>query len=107
MIDCTFDTITTCNRGDRNQEHALASATYNLTVDGIVEPKEHQSLSSATAALWAILDSLPISPTERQAYRWFLAEPDRVHDFIDRDGQMSFKFNLGGTPYTAVIKPTD
>ncbi|MEV7770608.1 hypothetical protein [Kitasatospora sp. NPDC086791] len=96
----------TATRGDRNREHTLISGAYTLTINGIAAPTEHRTIEEATAELRAVLGSLPLAPAERNAFRWFLADPNRVGDYLTRDGQMAFTFTINETSYTAVIRPT-
>ena len=64
MISNMFDTVHTPQqyRGARLAEHALNThQQFTLTVDGIAEPAQFNSLGEAVHALWALLATLPLA----------------------------------------------
>ncbi|MFB7617846.1 hypothetical protein [Kitasatospora sp. NPDC056181] len=94
-------------RGDLNREHALLSTTYTLTVPGLVEASEHTTLQGAIDALAQVIRSTPIRRDRADAFLWLIAAeggPDRVLDFIQRDGRFQLTFIAAGRRYTAVIR---
>ena len=111
MISNMFDTVHTPQqyRGARLAEHALNThQQFTLTVDGIAEPAQFNSLGEAVHALWALLATLPLSEEEHAAYHWFLSDggEQRAEDFIKRDGRLTIGFTAGGVRYSAVIEPS-
>ncbi|MFI6446594.1 hypothetical protein [Kitasatospora sp. NPDC050543] len=58
----------------------------------------------ATAALAAILESLPMDPTEREAYAFFISARGRVCDFIRRDGAFTLPLTIQGHDYVATLR---
>jgi hypothetical protein len=87
----------------RQNATGVSLTTYTLTVDDLAEPAQFDALSPAVEALRSLLLNLPVEPAQREAYRFFLEDPERAADFIHRDGRLLLPFKAGGITYTAVI----
>ena len=55
--------------------------------------------------LWHVLASLGLAPADHAAAEYFLSDAGRAADFIARDGELLFPFDVAGRSYRAVIRP--
>ncbi|MFJ2863662.1 hypothetical protein [Kitasatospora sp. NPDC087314] len=79
--------------------------SYTLTVEGLIEPSEHETLAAAVSALRKLLAELPLIATDRVGFDLILSDPAWADDYIRRDGRMNLQFTAAGGTFTAVIAP--
>ncbi|MGW4892466.1 hypothetical protein ACWEQL_09395 [Kitasatospora sp. NPDC004240] len=67
-------------------------------IDGVSPPTHHQHLPEALATLWRTLRTLPLTPDQAAAFRYFLTRPnaaEHVRSLLDRDGGLHLTVHLG------------
>ncbi|MGW4648014.1 hypothetical protein [Kitasatospora sp. NPDC004289] len=68
-----------------------------------MEPARYDTLAQAVESLSNLLADLPAADERVDAYRFFLADPARPADYLDRDGQLILPFTVNGRVYKATL----
>jgi hypothetical protein len=83
-----------------------ASRPVTVSIEGITEPATFTHLPDALAALWDALRVLPLGWTQYEAYRYFFGPGavERVTTFLDRDGELTLSFAMGGRTHLVSLQ---
>lgn len=76
----------------------MSSPSYTVSIEDVTTSATFAHLPDALAALWEALRVLPLGWTQYEAYRYFFGAGavERVNEFLDRDGELTLSFAMGG-----------
>ena len=87
---------------------ANVAGPFTVEVEGVTGPATFTHLPDALAALWTTLRALPLGAVQADAYEYFLTRPEaaeRVAEFLQRDGQLTLSFAIGGHLHAVRLHP--